>query len=421
MSTFIFDSYEFNVDDSSASFHYAFDDGRKFTETITFAAGEVEDDQLLDRALFLSFVLIGTSYFKTFPTPNVQFNVGSIDDWQANFLNNVYQEGLSQFAFENNLTRSDLAQFSATAEHSSVSTTYDKEGILLLQSGGKDSLLVSALLDGAGKEYTPWYLSSGQSHPSVLDELGSPLQTAVRNIDKDSLIKAKDEGGLNGHVPITYIVQSLAIIQALLLGKNTVAVSIAHEGEEPHTTIGDLSVTHQWSKTWQAEQMFADYVQRYISPDIFVGSPLRSMSELKVAKLFTENAWEKFGHKFSSCNRANYMQGADNQHLQWCGECPKCANSFLLFAPYVDTDELKSLFGGQDLFSKPLLTETFKGLLGIDGVMKPFECVGEIDELRYAYIQAQQKGGYDTLPFDVPVADFDPEYEYLSQPQLHLF
>jgi hypothetical protein len=40
---------------------------------------------------------------------------------------------------------------------------------------------------------------------------------------------------------------------------------------------------------------------------------------------------------------------------------------------------------GRDLFKDPELTETFKGLLGLDGVMKPFECIASIDELRWAY------------------------------------
>ena len=73
------------------------------------------------------------------------------------------------------------------------------------------------------------------------------------------------------------------------------------------------------------------------------------------------------------------------------------------------------MFNGQDLFEKPLLTETFKGLLGIDGVMKPFECVGETDELRRAYHMAMARGGYKPVPFDVPDSDFDYEKRYDSQ------
>ncbi|MDD3036126.1 MAG: hypothetical protein PHO93_04360, partial [Candidatus Saccharimonadaceae bacterium] len=160
---------------------------------------------------------------------------------------------------------------------------------------------------------------------------------------------------------------------------------------------------------------FSDYVARYISPKIRIGSPLRLYSELRIAQLFAERSWGDFGYDFSSCNIANYRQGNDNTDLRWCGECPKCANSYLLFAPFLAAEELKAIFDGQDLFEKPNLTNTFKGLLGIDGISKPFECVGETDELRLAYRLSQSKGGYGVLPFDVPESKFDYQKTYPAQ------
>jgi hypothetical protein len=47
--------------------------------------------------------------------------------------------------------------------------------------------------------------------------------------------------------------------------------------------------------------------------------------------------------------------------------------------------------------------------------MKPFECVGEIDELRLAYHKAQTKDGYEPLPFEVPSSSFDYEQTYSAQ------
>jgi len=415
VSTFIFKDYQFDDETATASFRYGFDDGSEFEEKVVFKDVQAGyDPELLDRALFLSFILAGTSYFKTFPTPSVTFEKGGLDEWQADFLSAVYQEGLSQFAFENKLSRRDLAQFYATGKPAPA-VSYAGQGVMALQSGGKDSLLTASLLDQKEADFTSWYTANSSHYPALLDTLGSSLRTALRVIDREKLIEASARGGLNGHVPVTYIVASYALIDAVLHGVNILLLSIGHEGEEPHDWIDDLPVNHQWSKTWPAEQKFAEYVHRYISPDIRIGSPLRSFSELKIAELFVAHAWEKYGHTFSSCNRANYMQGADNTQLKWCGECPKCANSFILFAPFLPAEELRSLFNGQDLFEKPLLTETFKGLLGIDGVMKPFECVGETDELRRAYHMAMERGGYRPVPFDVPDSDFDYEKRYDSQ------
>jgi len=414
MSKFIFESYAFVLSTRRATFRYRYSDGRRFEENVTFEVAENYDKEALDAALFLAFMLIGTSYIKTFLATEIVFEAGVLDEWQSNFLNKVYQEGLGQYAYENGLTREDLPHFKATVDSSPSTANYDGEGILLLQSGGKDSLLLAAMLDEREQDYTPCYVANSQHHPQVLDSLSRPLVLPNREIDHKALKRALDDGGKNGHVPVTYIVKSLALIEAILLGKQTVLTAIAQEGEEPHVIIGDLAVTHQWSKTWLAERLFSEYVNRYVARSFRIGSPLRQFSELRVAELFVTHAWDRFARVFSSCNRANYAQGADNSELSWCGECPKCANAYLLFSAFVEPAELSDIFSGKDLFSAPSLQETFKGLLGIDGAMKPFECVGGVDELRTAYHLAQ-KNGYSSLPFEVPEASFDYRKEYDTQ------
>lgn len=406
--TFVFESHEFDATTAVASFTYSFDHETFYTERVQFEKSDTAYDKaVFERALFMAFALVGVSYYKLFPGGPIQWNTGAIDAWQSQFLNHVYQEGLSQFAFENQLTRSDLAQFSPTQDTPQELTPYSGEGILSLESGGKDSLLSATLLQKADKAFDSFYITSGGTHPAILDSLPGHLYVARRSIDLEGIKAAKENGGMNGHIPVTYVVLSLALLQAVLLNKHIVLSSIGHEGEEPHDMIGDLAVTHQWSKTWEAELLFAEYVTKYVADTINVGSALRKYSELRVAELFVDNCWASYGHHFSSCNRANYLQGENNTTLRWCGECPKCANSYLLFAPFLEAAELRSIFNGQDLFEKPLLTETFKGLLGIDNVMKPFECVGEIDELRQAYYMAQQRGGYAKLPFEVPASTYD--------------
>jgi len=408
---FRFQSYQFDPATARAVFKYTGADDTSFEEIIQFIKPtQPIHSELLERALFLSFILIGTSYYKAHPTQQVLLTT-PLDEFQANFFNTVYQEGLSQYAFENQLTRNDLAHFPSQAEYLAPSPlpTKDFRGILSLQSGGKDSLLTATLLQNSNPRFL--YVSNSEQHPQILDQLHGELQIIQRHIDIKHL---RETGGLNGHVPITYIIQSLALVQAILNHDQTVLTSIGREGNEPHAKIDDLPVNHQWSKTWPAEQAFAEYVHRYISPDINIGSPLRGFSELKIAELFTKFCWEKFGHTFSSCNVANYHQNASNRQLTWCGECAKCANTYLLFAPFVPRVELDSLFNGQSLFTKPDLANTFKGLLGIDGFMKPFECIGEIDELRKAY--QLKKPDYPDLPFVVPTSDFDYEKVTAAQP-----
>lgn len=421
---FRFLDYEFDVENYEACFRYE-NEGIEFTECIKFVkTDKIIDENLLNRALFLSFILIGTSYYKAAPKKTVDLGNFQLDNFQANFFSTVYQEGLSQFAYENNLAREDLAHFSATATATATTATTatpislnpaDYDGVLSLQSGGKDSLLTAILF--SDKNPTFWHLGSSVNYPKILDEVAEngELQIATRKIDLKNLAKIN---GLNGHVPITYIVQSLALIQAILNHNRIVLTSVGHEGAEPHTYIDDLPVNHQWSKTYEAEKLFADYVHRYISPDLTIGSPLRKYSELKIAELFAKNCFEKYGDKFSSCNVTNYYQKADNKKLGWCGNCAKCANSYLLFSPFIEREKLDAIIGykiGKSLFENSNLHDDFKGLLGVGNYMKPFECVGEIDELRQAYHKKRE--GYPDLPFEVPEPKKDYDYEKIYESQ----
>ena len=403
-AVFRFLSYYFDRSTYTATFVYQGIDNTIFTEKIFFApkpgtntsSFNLLDDpdlnQLLDQAMFLAFILIGTSYYKAHPTTNIRLD-RPLDDFQAHFFSTVYQEGLSQYAFENRLTRASLATFRPTPGfQNKPAIDYRGHGVLALQSGGKDSLLVAELLNENKISFVPWYISSSpdRSHPNVIDHLDDNFNhqkasVIYRQIDH---LHLQQTGGRNGHVPVTFIVESLALIQAILNHQNIILTSIGREGEEPHAMIGDLPVNHQWSKTWQAEQLMSEYIKRYLSSDLHLGSPIRHLSELRVADLFVQKCWQKYGYSFSSCNEANYKQNNQNHTLKWCGHCAKCANSYLLFCPFIPPQFLQSLFGDQDLFLDPNLTQIFKGLLGVDGEMKPFECVGSVEEQWPRYILA---------------------------------
>ena len=437
---FKFLNYRFDKENLTAFFSYEGPTGVRFTEMVQFSEPPAKDtvnnvgvenensvnggvkqffrteheEKILDAALFLCFILIGTSYYKAQPTREVNLEY-ALDENQARFFNAVYQEGLSQYAYENGLARRDLAHFQVSTdtrgENIALELPDDFSGVLSMQSGGKDSLLTAKILQEGGGKYSFWHLGNTEKYPELLRKLPGELQVGVRTIDMEAL---KIAGGLNGHVPVTYIVQALAVVQALINHQRAVVVSVGHEGVEPHAVIsdeeGDLAINHQWSKTPEAERLFSEYIKRYISPDFEVYSILSKYSELRIAELFAEKCWAEYGHEFSSCNVANYRQGNDDKKLKWCGHCPKCANSYLLFCPFVETEDLNSLFPNGNLFLEPSLTDDFKGLLGVGDVMKPFECVGERVELQKAYSMRLNKNPDSSLPFEVPMAP--EEYDF---------
>lgn len=420
--TFFFEHCSFDYETWMAVFEYSFDGERHFAERVIFQPSEKNVQQdVLQRALELAFFVAGTSYYKCFPTNQVEYRNKQFTPKQAVFLNQVFRDGLSQFMFENHLDPNNSPHFQGIGDDYEP-TDYKGNGVLVLQSGGKDSLLLGELLNDHQASYATWYMTTAaDTYPKVItciNEHGPRL--AHRILDRGALDIATREGGLNGHVPVTFIALSYALVDAILHSENTVLISIGREGSEPHEMIGDFAVNHQWSKTWEAEQLLADYIATTISPNIYVGSPLRPFSELRIAEMFVEKCWALYADSFSSCNLANYKQGKTNNELAWCGVCPKCANSFLLFSPFVEPNELRRLFGGVDLFSSQNadLQDAFKGVLGIENVMKPFECVGEIDELRTAYYMAQARfgGQVSKLPFTVTRGLFD--YRALGPQQL---
>lgn len=407
---FIFEGYMFDSERTRVVFSYSFDGVRVFEESVQFEPPQGEySAQLLDRCLQLAFIVVGTSYYKTFPTTNLSFKDTPISQLQAEFINSVYSDGLSQFVYENNLEPSMMPNVVASSEEVEP-IAYQGRGVTVLQSGGKDSLLLGTLLNNQDVDYDALYVTANNTWPSVIAQLtGDKPRLIQRRIDKQALSQANADGGLNGHVPVTYITLAYALIDAVLHGNNTVLAAIGNEGDEPNAMIGDFAVNHQWSKTWSAEKLLSGYVADLISGDIRIGSPLRSFSELRIAELFAEYAWDSYKGTFSSCNLANYKQDADMTKLTWCGRCPKCVNTYLLFSPFVEPDELRHLFNGVDLFTLPDEVQAiFKGLLGLDGYIKPLECVGEVDELRLAYHMARRRFGVSRiqLPFDVPESDF---------------
>ena len=379
---FTFLEYNYDKMSNKASFKYRGKHDIIFTEKIKFASRATDyDEKILNEALFMAFIILGTSYYKAKPTTSIELPQ-KIDEAQKTFFNKVYQEGLSQFAFENHLKRSDLAQFKAqkTLKNPTTNIIAGQAKNLCMVSGGKDSLLSYEKLKEQGILTEIAYISPNGTYPTILNELGTPL-IIERHIDKENLKKAD---GLNGHVPVTLINEAISLIQAILINANHIEFGIGKEGLEPHAWIDNLPVNHQWSKTEEAQSLIKNYVKTYIAKNITIGSCLENLTELEIAKEFAEKCWDKYADKFSSCNVTNYKQNKDNKNLEWCGKCAKCANSYLLFCPFVPYEKQKKFFD-HDLFEDPNLTEIFKGLLGVDGVMKPFECIASIDELRWAY------------------------------------
>jgi hypothetical protein len=116
-----------------------------------------------------------------------------------------------------------------------------------------------------------------------------------------------------------------------------------------------------------------EYAHRNFGIGILYFSLLRPFNELQIARRFSA-APATYRQAFRSCN-------AGSRENRWCGQCPKCLFVRLILAPFLPSQELDRLIG--PLLDDPARITDFDGLTGLTPI-KPFECVGEAEEVRCA-------------------------------------
>lgn len=398
-SQFIFDDYNFDVASKTLSLKYRIDNTLSFTETYRFNFDFTEHSQeALDRAFQVLFFVAGVSYYKTYLPSQIVINKGQVSDSLAGFLSRTYQKGLGEFFYKNNLDVQTPVNFPANYP-ALPSLQVDEEGLLIGLGGGKDSLVSVEFLRSQPKIAT-WSLNHESQLEPLAQSVGLTHFWVERNWDKQ-LLELNKQGALNGHVPISAIFAAVGTIVAILSGYKDMVVSNESSASEPNIVIDGTPINHQYSKSLEFEKDFQNLLMQNFGQGLRYYSLLRPFSELRIAEFFASLGFQKYRGVFSSCNRAFTH---DQSHISWCGECAKCAFTFLVLTPFVARAQLESLWGGKNLLLTPELEPTYRQLLGIEGD-KPFDCVGEVKESRAAMRLAQQI--YPELvkyQFDIPVS-----------------
>jgi hypothetical protein len=212
---------------------------------------------------------------------------------------------------------------------------------------------------------------------------GLPVVRAEREIDPQ-LLRSAELGFLNGHVPVTGILSAIAVLAAVLDGRDTVVMSNEWAASIPTLQYQGRPVNHQYSKSAGFEAAFRGVLagQPASMPEYF--SWLRDRTELWVALEFA--ALEPYHGSFRSCNKAFYADPARRLD-HWCGQCDKCCFIDLILAPFMSADALRAIFTRTpEPLEDPALAGKFRALLGAGA--KPFECVGEVNECRAAVLLA---------------------------------
>lgn len=342
-------------------------------------------------ALRLLHLIAGVSYYKAAVPQDIRIESYAIDEHAAALLQEIYVNGLGEFAYRNGLDLHGRIRFPAAAPGSAAAPALGlREHALVAIGGGKDSLVSIESLRSVGIAQTVSWIGGSQLIKACAERTGLPTLNIGRQLAPE-LFDYNRQGALNGHIPVTAINSAILVFAAVLLGVDQVVFSNERSASYGSVILAeDGSVTgevnHQWSKGWAFERDFGAYVQRQVAADLYYYSLLRPLSELAVARQFAKN--DHYDAYFSSCNRNFHLLG-ERPASRWCGICPKCHFVFLALAPFMPKPRLVGIFG-RNLLDDQEQVGGYDALLEFQD-HKPFECVGEGRESRAAMAALAQR------------------------------
>lgn len=393
-SSFIFDAIEFDPESGEITLRYSLDDKLTFEEVIQIPIAGLRLNAMHPSLLALHLVG-GVSYFKTCIPKHIEVRSAALNAEQVAFWNTVYENGLGEFFYENQIDFRGLINFPITKPETPVLHQSDRPStgkVLVPIGGGKDSTVTIEKLRAEGRDIT--LLRMGQ-HP-LIDELvnvtGLPCITVKRTLDP-KLHELNTQGALNGHIPITAYLSCLAVFVAEAVGFDEIVMSNEASANEGNVEYLGKEINHQWSKSEEFAERFDAYVKKFINLNLKYYSALADMTELEIAGEFAK--LPQYFDCTTSCNK-NWKILHEPMTNRWCGTCPKCTFVFALMAAHLSKDNVLKIFE-KNIFEDASTIPLFRKLLGLEG-FKPFECVGTPEETRQAFAMIKERGEFDDTP-----------------------
>lgn len=360
---------------------YALDKHHQFTEKITLHGPTMsplttDKQNALSKIIDSLHILAGTSYYKTYLPAKIGLKNQALNANQASFFKKMYDGGLGEFAYRNNIDLAGKIHFPVTNDNDSYipASLNLKDRALVLIGGGKDSLVSIESLRASGKDITLFAVNPKKPILECIEHSGLPAITVTRTLDP-LLMQLNDEGAYNGHVPITSILSFIAMAAAIIFDYNAVILSNERSASEATLQHNGTDINHQYSKSLSVEQDIQTYVQNYAAPDLNYFSFLRPFSELHIARALSKTS--RYDDVFTSCNKA-FRLNNPMVDKRWCGDCPKCQFVFLALSTTFDKSRLTKIIG-KNMLDDSTQIEAYRNLSGLTG-HKPWECVGEIME-----------------------------------------
>ncbi len=383
---FIYHSYK--IDEIGFSYHfsigeYHFHPSWKWNGS--YISGNT-DMKLTEAIIFSLGMAELVSYWKCACPPTVLVKCGALDDFQIKWWKKLYFNGLGEFFYRNGIS-TDFDSFMEIIPDCTEPPVFseignERTGALIPVGGGKDSVVTLELLSGMKTDNLCYIINPRGATLNCAHTAGYGDDRIIglsRTIDRE-LLERNKAGWLNGHTPFSAIVAFSSYLCAVLTGRKYIALS--NESSANETYVEGMEVNHQYSKSTEFERDFREYTSRYFlkTPEYF--SLLRPWSEWQIAREFVK--YPKYFPVFQSCNLGSKTD-------IWCADCAKCLYVYILLSAFLDDNILTEIFGC-NMLDNPKFMEMFDGLV-LDGVDKPFECVGTKDEIRLSLEMALKKRG----------------------------
>ena len=387
----------------SLAFDFSLDDRYHFRPTLEIPARPFFDwdgipaDQLEALAFQIGMTEL-VSYWKIACPKRVVVKPFVLTEAQTAFWKKLYYNGLGEFLYLNGITVSeeDLMQIETLGNQPfSMVDLPLSERTLVPIGGGKDSVVTMECLRRE-MPVIPLIVNPRGATLNCVKTAGYGENDFIvihRTLDP-TMLKLNAEGYLNGHTPFSALLAFISVLVAF--GSRSKYIALSNENSANESTVPGTNINHQYSKSIEFERDFRNYVSGNLNDKVQYFSFLRPLSELQIAKLFAQ--CEDYHSVFRSCNVGSKTDS-------WCGHCPKCLFTWIILSPFLSREKLTSIFG-KNLLKDNTLRPIFEELNGTAPV-KPFECVGTVEEVRTCVEAAEN---HDFTAVDVILKRFNTEH-----------
>ena len=362
-------------------------------EGITERFGEVFCRQLLGHmALFES-----VKFCAPFPRAlDVTAISGDIFAASIELFRTVYQRACAQHRYENqrpDYQGPDIVNREGSfAQPQAMALGKEADGIVVGSGGGKDSLVTMKLLEEAGFSFAAYQWA--RSEYGLFSEQHRLIDGLYQHVRPSAVHRLTvyddftDGVFMERYYPNVVPIFTLGTTECIF---HALPYALHHGyrhfvvGNEKSAERGNLfwdaigeEVNHQWVKSLEAEQLFTEFVQQTLLRDFSYFSLLKPVHDHRIFK------------KLSRYPQALPDMHSCNVEKPWCKKCPKCAYVWLNYLVHFKSESVQNIFS-DNLFDDPELLPYFRQMMGLDK-HNAFECVGEIDEIRWALKRCHDMG-----------------------------